>query len=312
VNAVAIVVTPVFGTVVLGYALARWRLFSAEAGTALVRFMYYVAIPAMLFRSLAGADLPPRIPWAYLAAFYGPALASFLFAMYVARVRFGWQRREEGIAGMAASYSNMVMLGYPLTLAAFGHTGSVPMFILLATQSTLLFPLVTYSIEGRGDAGFRWRDMAKLALNPVILSLVLGVAANIGASRLPPALDHMLELLGAAGPGCALIALGIGLAQYKLGGGYRNVAQLVILKNFVYPGAVWLACRMSGVTGEWLYVAVLLAAMPTGINAFIFSSKYGIREETISKTIVVSTLISSIVVTVLLGLFMGSQASPGH
>ena len=303
-NPLAAVVLPVFGTVILGYALARWRLFSAEVGTALVRFMYYLAIPAMLFRSLASADLPAQIPWSYLLAYYLPALTIFVGAMVVARSRFGWQRREEGIAGMAASYSNMVMLGYPLTLAAFGSAGTVPMFILLATQSTLLFPLVTYSIEGRGDSGFQWRSMAKVALNPVILSLMLGVAANITGSAVHPGLDRMLELLGSAAPGCALIALGIGLAQYELSGGYDNVAPLVILKNFVYPAGVWLGCTLSGVEREWLYVAVLLAAMPTGINAFIFSSRYGIREETVSKTIVVSTVVSSVVVTLLLGLFM--------
>ena len=303
-NPVVAVVLPVFGTVVLGYALARWRLFSAEVGTALVRFMYYLAIPAMLFRSLASAELPAQIPWSYLFAFYLPALAIFLGAMFLARLRFGWQRREEGIAGMAASYSNMIMLGYPLTLAAFGSAGAVPMFILLATQSTLLFPLVTYSIEGRGDSGFRWRGMAKLALNPVILSLTLGVTANLMGIAMHPGPDRMLELLGAAGPGCALVALGIGLAQYELSGDYRNVAQLVVIKNLVYPAGVWLGCMLSGVEDEWLYVAVLLAAMPTGINTFIFSSRYGIHEETVSKTIVVSTVVSSVVASLLLSLFI--------
>ncbi len=303
-NAVAGVVVPVFGTVVLGYALAKWRMFSADVGTALVHFMYFLAIPAMLFRNLASADLPAQIPWPFLLAFYGPALASFMLAMWMARRRFGWQRREEGIAGMAASYSNMVMLGYPLTLAAFGPAGSVPMFILLATQATLLFPLVTYTIEGRSAGGFQWHGMVRLAVNPVILSLLLGIAANITGRTVPAGLDRMLELLGAAGPGCALVALGISLAQYELRGGYGNVAQLIVVKNLAYPACVWLGCMLLGVERQWLYVAVLLAAMPTGINAFIFAGRYGIHEETVSKTIVVSTVVSSVVATLLLGVFM--------
>ena len=303
-SSVAAVVMPVFGTVVLGYALSRWRVFSADVGTALVRFMYYLAIPAMLFRSLASADLPSQIPWSYLLAFYIPVVATFWIAMWIARVRLGWQRHEEGIGGIAASYSNMVMLGYPLIVAAFGSVGAVPMFILLATQSTLLFPLATWALEGRGDARLQWGSMAKLALNPVILSLMLGVVANVTALTVHPGLDRMLELLGAAAPGCALVALGISLAQYKLGGGYGHVAQLVILKNFVCPAGVWLGCLLLHVKTEWLYVAVLLAAMPTGINAFIFSSKYGIHEEAVSKIIVVSTLVSSVVMTLLLSVFM--------
>ena len=153
-------------------------------------------------------------------------------------------------------------------------------------------------------AAARLRALAKPMLNPVILSLALGVAANLMALPLHPSADRILELVGAAGPGCALVALGISLAQYQLGGGYRTVVLLVGLKNFVFPAAVWLTCRLLGIEGVWLHVAVLLAVMPTGVNAFIFSSQYGIRRSDVSKTIVVSTVISSIVATVLLGMFM--------
>ena len=309
VNAVAPVVIPVFGTAVLGYALARGGLFSAEVGTALVRFMYYLAIPAMLFRILASAELPAEIPWRYLLAFYLPAFATFWLAMRLVSTWFSWQRREEGIAGMSASYSNMVMLGYPLTLAAFGTDAAVPMFILLATQSTFMFPIVTYTTEIGGDlhvAGVeaRLRVLTKPMLNPVILSLALGVAANLMGLPLHPSADRILELVGAAGPGCALVALGISLAQYQLGGAYRTVVVLVGLKNFVFPAAVWTTCRLLAIEGVWLHVAVLLAVMPTGVNAFIFSSRYGIRQRDVSNTIVVSTVVSSIVATGLLGMFM--------
>jgi len=299
------IVLPVFGTVALGYLLARRQFFEADVGAALVRFMYYVAIPAMLFGNLLEASLPAQIPWSYLLAFYLPAILIFGVATVLARKCFGWRRGEEGIAGMAATYSNMVMLGFPLTLAAFGSEGAVPMFILLATQSIILFPLVSLCVEEREVDGPRWRAVLKLAFNPIILSLVFGVIANINSLELASGFDGMLELLGAAGPGCALMALGISLAQYSLGGGYRNVAYLVLLKNFLYPSCVWGACSMLAVNREWTHVAVLLAAMPTGINAFIFSGRYGIREEIVSKVIVVSTVISTVVVTLLLSLFLG-------
>ena len=45
-------------------------------------------------------------------------------------------------------------------------------------------------------------------------------------------------------------------------------------------------------TTLWTQVAVLLAAMPTGINAFIFARNYDIRVAVVTKTIVISTLLS--------------------
>ena len=95
--------------------------------------------------------------------------------------------------------------------------------------------------------------------------LVTGGAGYIGSHT-------VLELVGAAGPGCALVALGISLAQYQLGGGYRTVVLLVGLKNFVFPVAVWLTCRLLGIEGVWLHVAVLLAILALVILGEVVSA----------------------------------------
>lgn len=306
-SAVLAVVVPVFGTVAIGYGLARVGLFRATVGEALVRFMYYLAIPAMLFESLSSANLPAAVPWQLLAAYYVPSFAMFALGVLVGRRLLGWPRSAGGMAGMSASYSNMVLLGFPLTLAAFGEAGSVPTFILLATQSLLMFPLTTWALEmhdgGRSPAGLA-RAALRLALNPVILSLVLGVLANLAGLVLHPTLDRTLSLLSAAGPGCALVALGVSLAQYRVRGGTRDVVVLVALKNFVHPAAVWVIGAALGLEAAWLAVAVLLAAMPTGINAFIFAGQYGVRQETVSKTIVLSTALSAVTVSALLALLL--------
>jgi malonate transporter and related proteins len=52
--------------------------------------------------------------------------------------------------------------------------------------------------------------------------------------------------------------------------------------------------------GVWLTVAVLFAAMSVGTNAFIFAERYGVRQKTVSATLVVSTLFSSATITILL------------
>ena len=308
-NVVAAVVVPVFGTVLLGFGVARAGIFTRETGVGLTRFMYYLAIPAMLFRGLAGAVLPPQVPWAYLLAFYLPSLAVFWLALRFAQSRLGWPRREAGMAGMSACYANIVLLGFPLSHAAFGQAGQLPLFILIATQSTLLFPLATYALEiyGHERAGqplFYLRAAGRLALNPVIIALGLGFVANLAAVSVPATLARMLELLSAAGPGCALVALGINLAQFGLGGGWRDVLALVVLKNLICPLAVWGLGLALELEPTWLATAVLMAAMPAGMNVFIFASQYDIRQDTVAKTIVVSTLTSCAVATVLLAWFM--------
>lgn len=303
------IITPIFAIVALGFVLSRTGVFSAAASEALTRFMFYVAVPAMLFRTLATTTLPASVPWAYIGAFYGASFLAFALGIGFARFGLGWSRRDQGIAGIAAGYSNMVMLGFPLVITAFGDAGALPLFILLALQSMLMFPATTWVIEvyGRSDgaqAHSALSMLARLAVNPVIASLLLGIATNLSGLTLPGALAHGLDMIGAAAPACALTALGLGLAQYEIRGAVRASAGLVVLKTCVHPALVWIACAICEVPALWTHVAVVLAAMPTGINAFIFARQYDARIEVVSKTIVLSTIVSAFTVAALLRTFL--------
>jgi predicted permease len=308
-NEIFDVVVPVFSIALLGYGLARAGIFSATTSEGLTGFMFYVAVPAMLFRTLATAELPTSFPWGYLFAFYGASFIVFFCGVVLSRQRFAWPKRDQGIAGISASYSNMVMLGFPLVISAFGEAGALPLFILLAFQSTLIFPATTWMIQVYGRARDAKRpsilvSAGKLLLNPVILSLGLGTLANLFSIGISPTPARILDTIGAAAPACALVALGVALAQYEIRGDISNSLALVSLKGIVHPALVWAGCWIFSVSGTWTQVAVLLAAMPTGINAFIYARNYDIRVAVVTKTIVLSTLVSIVTVPVLLHLFL--------
>ena len=297
-------VLPVFGIVALGFFLARKRVFDHKVGDALVTFTYYVAIPAMLFKNVALNDLPLQIPWNFLCAYYGPTLGLFAVGYFCTRYFFGWKVGESGVAGMSASYSNLMLLGFPLALTAFGTDASLPIFVLLSTQSIILFPLTLaifdLGAENQSAISERLLRVAGLVLNPIVLSLLLGLLFNGLAIKLQSPVVETLDILGDAGPGCALFALGVLLGQFKFERDSRAVSLLVGLKNLIHPFFVWLGCIYFEVEGIWANVAVLFAAMPTGVNAFILSSQYRLRPVVVSKIILISTLFSSLLTGILL------------
>ncbi len=300
---------PVFGAVLLGFALVRVRLFDTSTADGLAKFVYYIAVPALLFRSLATAELPAHLPWRLILSFYVPSLVMFGAGVLIARRDFGWDRASQGIAGMGACYSNMVMLGMPLAHAAFGHSAAIPLYTLLALQSSILFSVATYTIEVYGARGgpnaLPWHQaLGKLFLNPVILSLAAGLTANLSGVQPQGGLDRLLEMIAHAAPACALVSLGISLAQYRVRGAIREATALVLLKNVAHPLAVWAMCELLAVPNAWARVAVLLAAMPAGVNGYVFAKRYGLREEEISKTIVLSTLCSSLAATGVLAYYL--------
>jgi malonate transporter and related proteins len=308
-NAVLNVTVPVFSIVLLSFLLAKSGVFGPSTSDGLTRFMFYVAIPAMLFRTLATAELPDTVPWTYVLAFYGPTFLVFGATMLLAGYYFRWPRRDHGIAAITSSYSNMVMLGFPIVVTAFAQAGAVPLFILLACQSTLIFPVTTWVIEVYGrDSGVArssaGRTLFNLVMNPVILSLLLGVTANLASFQITGIPDRVLEMLASAGPACALVALGSGLAQYEFRGDIRTAIILSLCKCIVHPTLVWVSCWILDVPTLWTQVAVVLAAMPTGINAFIFARKYDAGVAVVSKTILLGTLFSMFSVSYLLSQFL--------
>ena len=313
------VIVPIFGIVLLGYVFARLGVFSNKIGEGLTRFMFYLAIPAMLFQSISTTDLPKDIPWMFIFAFYIPSFIVFLTAMFMSGLFFRWQRHEQGIAGVCSAYSNMVLLGLPLLLAAFGERATLPLFILLAPQSLLLFPATIIAVEVFGKHSVQNNDAAlnakrplvdrkfatikNLFLNPIIISLGLGVGANLGDWHVPDSISEALQMTGKAAPACALTALGVSLAQYKFQRLEIDSLAMALLKNLLHPALVFLACGILGIPPFWTHVAVFLAAMPCGINAFIFASNYDIRTKNITQSIVISTVISVATASFLLSVF---------
>ncbi|MEM7467595.1 MAG: AEC family transporter [Pseudomonadota bacterium] len=306
------VVIPIFAIVGLGYAFSKKALFGPEVAAGLTRFMFYFAVPAMLFKSIATTELPNHIPWNFWLAFYVPSFIVFFIAMLTTRSLFGWRSAESGIAGVCAAYSNMVLLGLPLLLAAYGERVNLPLFMLLAPQSLLLFPTTIFAVEvfggeKRGLDSLKLSLIGKLFLNPIILALVLGLIANLSGLVIAKIPLSILELISAAAPACALTALGASLAQYEFKGIHAASYTLAFLKLVMHPILVFLMCRVLGIEGFWMQVAVFLAAMPCGINAFIFASNYKLKAEIVTQSIVLSTLLSVITSATLLKLFASTM-----
>jgi len=88
-NSVLEITLPVFGIGLLGYLATRLGLFSAQAGEGLARFVFDFAIPALLLRSFANADLPDDMPLDLIASYYLPVVGFYLLGMLIARQFFG-------------------------------------------------------------------------------------------------------------------------------------------------------------------------------------------------------------------------------
>jgi predicted permease len=101
----------------------------------------------------------------------------------------------------------------------------------------------------------------------------------------------VLGLLGAAVVPLCLVLIGMSLAVYGLQGRAKGALAASFIKLLLLPALVLLVARAAfGLHGLPLAVLVMIAALPVGSNALIFSQRYRTLEAEATAAIVFSTL----------------------
>lgn len=292
-NASASLIVPVFAVVAVGYAAARTRAISHDALSGLSAFVFNFAIPAMLFRSLSLRGMPETSAWRLLLAYYVPALAVFGLGIGLARA-VRTDLRSSVLVGMGGSYGNCALLGMPLVLGAYGEEGATPFFLLLAVHGPLLMTLVAVCFESldggqQGIASTLAQTARGLLSNPIVVSIAAGSLWSWSGVGLQAQVDEALSILGRAAIPCALFTLGGTLAKHGLSGNAGLAGLSTGLKMLVLPAFVWVMGRFLGLSPVDLGVATLTAAMPTGVNVFLFADRYRADLGLASSNVVVAT-----------------------
>ncbi|PSC04098.1 transporter [Alsobacter soli] len=285
------VVLPVFGLMGLGYGARSIGYLGDRTGEGLSDYVFAVAIPALIFKTLTAAQLPEAQPWGYWFSYFGGVIVVWTIGTWIARTFFAVSHVEGVVAGFTSGQANTVLVGIPLILEAFGPDSAVPLFLLIAIHLPIMMTSATVLAEGRG-VPLR-RIVRQLVSNPLLVAIVVSVAARELPFPLPAAVKTVVDMLGASASPCALFAMGIALRRY--GWGDQPILALVItaLKLVLHPFAVLVLARhVFTVPYTWTGVAVMFAAMPCGVNAYLFAERYRTGVAISSGAIALSTAAS--------------------
>jgi predicted permease len=302
------IVAPIFGVVLAGYAMARSRLLSPEGVRGISDFVFYAAIPALLFRTMATAHTPAGADLALIATYLLACALVFGASLLATGALFRDGVQERAVLAMGAAFSNSVQLGIPLVLQAFGDAGLVQLMLIVSFHSATLITLATVVIEGARDGGRPSKSFAlavrSIVTNPIILAMFAGIGSAALGWSLPGPVDRFVALIASGSAACALFAMGASLAQFRLGGRLGESAVVGVFKLLALPAVTWLIGRFVFALAPLpLAVATVCAGLPSGVNVFILAQRYGVAVERSVNLIVLSTLASLVTVSVLLAIF---------
>ena len=193
------------------------------------------------------------------------------------------------MAGFSAGQANTVLVGIPMILKAYGEEGAVPLFLLIAVHLPVTMTLATVLAEGRQASPLA--ILRRLATHPIIVAILAGSACRPLAPSSPEPLWQVVDLIGSAAVPCALVGMGIALRRYGLRGGLE-AAGLISGPEARAASArscFVLATQVFEMPRAWAGVAVLFAACPSGINAYLFAERYGEGVAVASSAVALST-----------------------
>jgi Predicted permeases len=292
---------------VLGYLIGRGGALRPTDERILSRLVFLVASPALLFTTVAKADLHLVFSTVMLTNVAGVLTVQVIFVL-VATLVWRRSRAEATIGTLAASYVNAGNLGIPIGVYVLGNGALIAPILL--TQLLVLAPAAFLILDSSGERGPRRATVGTALLrplrNPLTVASLLGLAIAAFGIDLPPLLLRPFELVGASAVPLALLAYGLslsGTSRVLEEGNGPEITLIVILKEFVQPAVAYLVGRYAlGLDGPALLASTLFAALPTAQNIYVYSVHYRTATHLARSAVLLTTLVSVPVMTAISGL----------
>ncbi|AKJ11183.1 membrane protein [Streptomyces incarnatus] len=288
----------------LGYVLGRCGTLGAQGGEVLTRLAFAVAGPALLFTTLARANLSVLFSARLLVTALSTAAVAGVFVAVGAVRRWGVGRTT--IGALCSGYVNSGNLGIPIAAYVLGDASLVAPVLLFQVVLVTPVALTVLDLSGMGEKGTVWRRLLTPLRNPIAVGSLTGVVVSAAGVHVPGPLMNPLSLIGGMSVPAALLAFGMSLHGSPAPGRGRDrqlVLLSVVLKSVGQPLVAWaLATALFGLHGAPLLDVVVTSALPAAQNLFTYAGRYRVAEGLARESILLSTVVS---VPVLVGVAAG-------
>jgi malate permease and related proteins len=292
---------PIFVLIMLGWSLKGWHLLPDGFFEGLNSLVFYIGLPAFLFLRISSSALSGgpaiRILCIMLAATFFIAAAAYITARLMKLEGPGM-----GAFIQASLRGNLAYIGLPVIfflISSGGDSGSERIETAALLALALIVPIynilcvIILSHTSRGKSKFH-SSLKKAALNPLVISCILGIIASLAGLKLPKIAVRTLEPLAGISLPLALLSIG---SSFSIRTVYRRSAPVLtasVLKVFIAPAVGFLLASLNSLPSPETKIVMIYLACPSSVSSYVVAEQMGADKDIAGGAVIASTLLSFI------------------
>ncbi len=296
------IISPIILVTALGFVLGRRLKLDPQP---LSRSTLYLYSPALIFvlayRSKLGSEFLTIIAYVILIT----ALTGLITLALIRLMRL--DQVTASAFALSTMFVNAGNYGLPLVYFAFGDEGLARAAVYFTFSAMLIQTLAVFiAARGRADA---WQAFSNVFKFPLGYGFFIGLTLNLGGVMVPEPLMKSLDLLANAAVPVMLIILGIELSRVSFANDRVKVGVATLVRLAVVPVVAYALAVLMRLPSLTLAICVVQSAMPTAVFASILAVEFQAKPNFVTSTVMVSTIVSVISLTVLLGILYAMDPS---
>lgn len=266
------IILPIFLLVLIGYLSVKSGLIPQQAMSGMGRYVIYVALPAVIIHTVMGIQLEQIFNIRYLAAYFFASTCVIILCIVVSTRLFKYRALDASVLATGMVVPNSAFIGYPILLQLLDTPPVSAFAMALLVENLCIVPLCFILMDycslstKSGNVSQRIIALSKrVATNPMLLAIVVGMLGNLLAIQLPGPVEHTLELLAPSAAPVALFVIGGSLAGLVIK--ETNAMQLVVVsvgKLVVHPlmAALMVSLLLPPASHDLKLALVVITSVP--------------------------------------------------
>ena len=292
-------VFPIFAIGAFGFLLGKMRTFDVAAAFSINKFVMFVCMPALCIEFLALAHVE-SFDFLLLFGYFLSEVILFSLGVFISKYIFRLLNSEALLIGLALALTNHVLFVLPIADELFEEAKTLTIISIITMDGLVIFSLtlIAMDILSNSDQPFSITIKA-IFTNPPLIGIVIGLFVSLNNLELPRGIMFFLETLGGTATPALLFSLGIMLSYQKIITPTKLIVSMSSLKLIIHPLLAWLIITLlfGGHYPEVHSTALMAAAAPSGVMAYMLAVNYNVSVDRISQIILYTSIGSLITVS---------------